>query len=140
MKPEQILQRECCKAFKAVYPKRLFIHIPNERKSKMEVIYLKQQGTLKGCPDILIPEPIRCGYDAKYLDDFNPKKHLIRGYSGLWVELKCGKNKPTKDQKTVMQALKERGHAVAVCYNLSDFLMILEQYFSGKWINKEGDL
>lgn len=127
MKPEQALQRQCFQTFKQFYPKRLFIHIPNERKSKMEVIWLNAQGTLKGCPDILIPEPIMVVQDEG--------KEAVC-YAGLWIELKCGKNKPSDSQVTVMEALRQRGHAVAVCYSLTEFMNTVKTYFAGKWVNQ----
>jgi len=40
-----------------------------------------------------------------------------RGYIGLWMELKIGKNKPTDKQKLWLARLKETGHYVEVVYD-----------------------
>lgn len=122
MKPEQRLQRQCFDAFKKMWPRRLFIHIPNERKSKLEVIWLNAQGTLAGCPDVLIPEPMTQG------------EHQ---FPGLWIELKVKGGKLSNNQKTVIEALRERGHAVAVCFSLDEFISTVKSYFSGKFKNDE---
>lgn len=40
-----------------------------------------------------------------------------RGYVGLHIEMKAGKNKPTKDQKWWLEKLAEEGRKTAVCYS-----------------------
>lgn len=119
MKKEQILQRQCFDIFRLKWPHRLFIHVPNERKNVLEVIWLKAQGTLTGCPDIFIPEPIIINNKMKY--------------AGLWIELKIKPNKPKPAQMAVMQELSERGYAVAVCWNIEEFMKTCEDYFNGQW-------
>jgi len=63
----------------------------------------------KGVPDILIFEP-------------NLKHHA------LMVELKVGKNKPTKEQKLWIKKLEDRGYKAVVCYSLEEFINIFNKY------------
>ena len=40
-----------------------------------------------------------------------------RGYAGLHIEMKAGKNKPTEDQKWWLEKLAEEGRKTTVCYS-----------------------
>lgn len=40
-----------------------------------------------------------------------------RGFYGLWMELKVGKNKPTDQQLMWIERLKKAGHCVRVVYD-----------------------
>lgn len=58
---------------------------------------LKAEGVKAGIPDVFLP--------------------VARGgRNGLYVELKYGKNKTSAEQDRWIDALREQGYAVAVCY------------------------
>ena len=58
---------------------------------------MKREGLKSGVPDICLPIP--------------------KGqYCGLYIELKVGKNKPTKNQEYWLFSLSKAGHRTAVCY------------------------
>jgi hypothetical protein len=117
---EAKLQEACHLLFKLTFPGKLFIHVPNEgQRSWAMAAALRRQGMVSGVPDILIPEP-------------------SFGFPGLWIELKNGKTEVTKNQISMMNELKKRGHAVAVCRSTEEFLQTCKDYFIGKWPKKEG--
>lgn len=94
-----------------VYPElaRLYA-IPNGgRRDKAEAAHLKRQGVKSGVPDLHLP--------------------VARGnYHGLYIEMKVGKNKPTKNQKEWINALKASGYAVEVCYSAAAARQIIVEY------------
>jgi hypothetical protein len=109
---ESRLQQVCVQWFKLKYPKRLIAAIPNGgKRNVITASIMKREGTLKGCPDLFIPEP---------------NKH----YPGLFIEMKHGKNKPSKEQVEVMDKLRERGYKVELCYTFDSFVEIVDEYFS----------
>lgn len=76
--------------------------VPNGgRRDKAEAAHLKRQGVRAGVPDLFLP--VSRG-----------------GYHGLFIELKYGKNKPTKKQTEWLKSLNEQGYAVAVCYGCDE--------------------
>ena len=80
----------------------LMFHIPNGgSRNKLEAANLKKQGVKAGVPDLFLP--VSRG-----------------GYHGLFIELKYGKNKPTKKQTEWLKSLNEQGYAVAVCYGCNE--------------------
>ena len=72
---------------------------------------MKDMGYLIGIPDIFIPEP-------------------VGKYSGLFIELKVGKNTTTDSQDNVLEELSRRGYKVAVCYSLDAFIKTVKSYFA----------
>lgn len=59
---------------------------------------LKREGVKPGVPDLELP--------------------IARGgFHGLHIEMKVGKNKPTKEQKAWMRALSSEGRKCVVCYS-----------------------
>ena len=94
-----------------VYPElsRLYA-IPNGgRRDKAEAAHLKRQGVKSGVPDLHLP--------------------VARGnYHGLYIEMKVGKNKPTKNQKEWINALKASGYAVEVCYSAAAARQVIIAY------------
>ncbi len=76
----------------------MLYHIPNGgKRNKREAAALKRQGVRSGVPDLCLPV-------------------ASKGYHGLYIELKCGKNKPTENQKLWIKNLNEHGYAAVVCY------------------------
>lgn len=86
------------------------VHIPNEGKRSLSyAARMKRMGLRSGFPDLLVP--------------------LARGgYHGLFIEMKYGKNKTTKEQKEWLERLSAEGYACAVCYNASEAIKTIESY------------
>ena len=77
---------------------KLLYHIPNGgSRNAIEAANLKKQGVKAGVPDICLPVP-------------------NKGYHGLYIELKYGKNKPSENQKQWIKALDKQGYRAVVCY------------------------
>jgi hypothetical protein len=73
-----------------------FHHFANERKcSVIQGALLKRMGVKRGVADFFLALP-------------------LNGKAGLWVELKVGKNKPTKEQQAFLERKAQRGYE-AVC-------------------------
>lgn len=70
---------------------------------------LKQEGVKAGVPDLVLP--VSRG-----------------GYHGLYIELKVGKNKPTKEQKEWLEALKQEGYYATWCVGSEAAIKIIEEY------------
>ena len=86
------------------------VHIPNEGKRSLSyAARMKRMGLRSGFPDLLVP--------------------LARGgYHGLFIEMKYGKNKTTKEQKEWLERLSAEGYACAVCYNAAEAIKTIEGY------------
>lgn len=86
------------------------VHIPNEGKRSLSyAARMKRMGLRSGFPDLLVP--------------------LARGgYHGLFIEMKYGKNKTTKEQKEWLECLSAEGYACAVCYNAAEAIKTIESY------------
>jgi hypothetical protein len=82
-----------------IYPELLAMYaIPNGgSRHKIEAYNLKKQGVKAGLPDICLP--IR-----------------RKGFIGLYIELKVGKNKTSEHQEKWIERLRKHGHRVEVCY------------------------
>ena len=85
---------------------RFAFHPPNGgMRSKATAANMMRLGTRRGCPDVWLPTPTP-GYAG-------PGK----GYIGLIIEMKAGRNKPTPEQKAYMGYLARQGWHTAVCYD-----------------------
>lgn len=81
----------------------------------------KAAGMLKGSHDLRLPVP-------------------RGGYVGLSIELKCGGNKPTKEQIDYGKALEREGWKVL--YLWDDWLLVkgaLISYLAMDWLDENGD-
>lgn len=93
------------------YPElKLLHHIPNEgKRSPQTAERLKSLGLLPGVPDLHLP--------------------IGRGlYCGLFIEMKYGENKVSKDQMLYMQAAAREGNYCCVCYNAEDAIITIGEY------------
>lgn len=70
---------------------------------------LKREGVRRGIPDLMLSVP---------------NKH----YHGLFIEMKVGSNKPSKEQREVMQHLINKGYATAVCYDWKVAADLIDEY------------
>lgn len=96
---------------KNYYPElRLLYHVPNGgSRNELEAVNLKKQGVRAGVPDLCLP--------------------VARGgYHGLYIEMKAGKNKPTEKQLEWIEALRDEGYAVSICWGFEAARAELEKY------------
>ena len=84
--------------------------IPNGGyRNVIEARNLKLQGVKSGVPDMCIP--------------------LARkGYHGLYIELKVGKNKPSTNQLKWIEILNTNGYKAVVCYGFDETIKTIEDY------------
>ena len=107
---EHDMQVACVNWFRLKYPKYLIYAIPNgSQRNIIVATKLKAEGVTSGIPDLHIPI-------AK------------NGYHGLYIEMKTGKNKPTENQLTIMDKLRNEGHKCVVCYSLDEFMKEVKTY------------
>ncbi len=86
------------------------VHIPNEGKRSLSfAARLKRLGMRPGFPDLFIPR--------------------ARGsYHGLFIEMKYGKGKTTKEQEEWLALLQGEGYATAVCYSSLEAINAINAY------------
>ena len=84
--------------------------IPNGGyRNVIEAVNLKRQGVRSGVPDLCMP--------------------LARkGYHGLYIELKVGKNKPSVNQLKWIETLNTNGYKAVVCYGFDQTIKTIEDY------------
>jgi hypothetical protein len=85
--------------------------VPNWRPKESQRIYLAAEGVKPGVPDIVLPA-------------------ARGGFFGLYIEMKVGKNKPTKDQEAYIIGLKGRGYLALVCWGFDEAKQVIEDYLS----------
>lgn len=88
--------------------------IPNGGKRELrEAYFLKLEGCSPGVPDLCVPIP--------------------KGkYHGLFIELKVGKNKASKNQKAWIEYLNSVGYLALVCYGCAESISLIENYLNLK--------
>ena len=108
--PEHQLQVACVKWFRYQYPHELIWATPNGgQRNAIVGAKMKAEGALAGVPDLTIPKP-------------------AHDYNGLFIEMKAGKNKPTPEQKEIMNKLTAYGYKCEVCYTLAGFIEVVNDY------------
>jgi hypothetical protein len=96
--------------FRYKYPQHIIYAIPNGGQRNVVVAAkMKAEGVLSGVPDLHIPT-------------------ARKGYYGLYIEMKSGKNKPTERQNEVIKKLENEGYKCAVCYSLDEFINTVNNY------------
>jgi len=111
MGKEEVLTMAVSDYLKYQYPKVLFCHIANERKtSPARGAKFKRMGVRKGMPDFLI---------------FNRGGGL---FIGLAIELKIRPNKITPSQQEVLGQLYDAGWFTRVCYDFDETKNIIDRY------------
>ena len=107
---ESDLQIVCVKWFRLQYPNAIIAAIPNGgKRSAITASILKDEGVLAGMPDLIIP----CAR---------------KGYNGLFIEMKYGKNRLSPSQIEVMIKLRKEGYLTAVCYTFDEFERTCNEY------------
>lgn len=54
----------------------------------------------------------------------------VREFNGLYIEMKFGSNKPTKDQVEFMAMLKDQGYKTAVIYSAEEARSLIRHYLA----------
>jgi len=107
---EDMLQHAVINYIRTQYPDVLVIHVPNEGNRTPYMQYkLKYTGMVAGVPDLLI---------------FSANK----GYNGLAIELKWGKNKPTKLQNEMLEKLNQAGWKALWSNDFEEVKKIVDTY------------
>lgn len=73
----------------------------------------KSSGNKRGVPDIVLPVK----------ND---------SYNGLWIELKVGKNRPSKEQKEYISFLNNQGYYAKVVYGASSAIKLIIKYLKNE--------
>ena len=109
--PEHNLQVRCVVYFRLQYPNEMIFAIPNGGQRNVIVAKrLKDEGVVKGIPDLCIPYP-------------------SRGFHGLYIEMKAGKRgKVSPEQAQVMNKLNSLGYYCAVCRTFDEFKEEVDRY------------
>lgn len=93
---------------------RLMFHVPNEgKRSVYSGAELKRAGLKKGVPDVMLPV-------------------ARKGYHGLAIEMKTGKNNPTEEQKKWLTGLAGEGWLCYVCRGYEAAATVLGDYMDIK--------
>ena len=99
--------------------------IPNAgKRSKAAGGIMKAEGMRKGVPDVFLPVVI----DSKH---GNP----CFLYAGLFIEMKFGKGKTSKEQKEWHEKLIKNGYVVSVCYGWEEARDLIIEYMKRKRCN-----
>ena len=108
---EQVALFQWCEWNRQKYPDLdLLFAIPNGgARNKSTAGMLKAEGVKAGVPDMLLPVP-------------------ARGMCGLFIEMKVLPNRPSKEQEKWIEALRNKGYRVAVCYSWLEAVEQIRQY------------
>lgn len=95
------------------YPElRWLYHVPNGgSRDSAEAIKLKNMGVKRGVSDLCLPFP-------------------HGRYHGLYIEMKYGRNRTTKEQAEFLRDMRDAGHCVAVCHDAQSAAGLIEQYIN----------
>lgn len=111
---ESNLQISCVRWFRlqmSQYAPLLF-SIPNGgKRGKATAAILSREGVVPGIPDLFLAVP-------------------RTPFSGLFIEMKYGKNKPSPEQIAMIERLKSQGYACELCYSFDEFRAIIAEYFT----------
>ena len=87
--------------------------VPNGgSRNVIEATHLKAQGVKRGTPDILLLVP-------------------SKGFHGLAIELKVGKNKPSKEQQAFILSLCGFGYKAQCVWGWDNARQLIEDYLKG---------
>ena len=120
LQPEQIAHINVVNWFNYQYPELIedFHHFANERKcSVQQGRTLKRMGVKKGVADFFLAIP-------------------LNGKAGLWLELKVGKNKPTKEQIAFAERKIMRHYEFAFVWGFEAAIEMIKTYL--KPLNTNG--
>lgn len=104
-----------CKYMENRYPElRLLHHCPNGgKRDRVSAAVLKRQGVKPGVPDLHLPVP--------------------KGkYASLYIEMKYGEGRLSKEQKSFLAQAAECGNFVVTCYGQEIALKVIQDYLNLK--------
>lgn len=110
---EQMTLIDWCNINVCKYPElKLIYHIANGgKRNKLEAGRLKRGGVKKGVPDLCLP--------------------VSRGaYHGLYIEMKFGNGRTSKEQKEWINDLSEQGYKAVVCNGFEEAKDTIIKYIS----------
>ncbi len=111
-KPEQAQQIIVADWMRYFHPEIPFFHIANERKCSIQQgAMLKRMGVTPGVFDLFFPKP-------------------SSAYSGLFIEMKVGKNKPTPNQLNFQQEIRFCGYKAEICYGADATIDEIKNFYS----------
>lgn len=91
---------------------KLLFAIPNGgKRNGFEAKNLKNEGVRPGVPDLFLAIP-------------------KKGYAGLFLELKKGKNKLTENQSVYFDLLQQNNYLVKIVYSFDEFKKIITEYLN----------
>lgn len=100
------------------------IHIPNEgKRSLREGARQKALGLTRGVSDLLLAVPMQFYLT---LEDGTGATPIWR--HGLWIEMKSGKGKLTKEQEEFLDLMATNGYRTAVARSFEEAVKIFEDY------------
>lgn len=114
LQPEQIDHINIINWFNFEFPlyEEDFHHFANERKcTVMQGRTLKRMGVKKGVLDFFLAIPLGLQH-------------------GLWIELKVGKNQPTKEQLEFAERKIMRGYDVVFCWGFKEAKEYISAYMN----------
>lgn len=105
-------QRQIIQAIRGKPWAQFLFHIPNESVGGMGwVVRNRQMGMKKGVPDLMLPIP-------------------MKGYHGLFIELKTGTGRLTEEQRRWINALNQFGYLAVMCKGWVEAVQRLEEYMA----------
>ena len=116
---EQCLLFDWARINESKYPQlKMLFAIPNGGlRNKLVAKKLKREGVKAGVPDTFLAVP---GY------------HFPDVLHGLFIEMKFGKNRPTKNQKEFLEDLGVEDYKTAVCYSFEEAKRVIIDYLGIK--------
>ncbi len=126
LQPEQIVHINVVNWFNHEFPELAedFHHFANERRCSIQQgRTLKRMGVKKGVADFFLALPIN---------------RLNK--SGLWVELKVGKNKPTKEQISFLDRKKSRGYEATCVWGFDEAKELITYYIMNYNSHRESNI
>ena len=89
-------------------------HVPNGgKRDPVTGALLKKMGVKAGVPDLCLPVP-------------------VGKYHGLYIEMKCGKGRPSDEQRKWIAHLCEVGYCVHICYGFREAAKTILDYLGVK--------
>lgn len=128
---EQIRVIEWAKHHEHEYPPlKWLMHIPNGgKRDKREATVLKQMGVKSGVSDLFLP----------FQANAQPFTDEIR-YHGLFVEMKYGDNKVSKNQQQFLDDMEKQGYYVATCYSYNQAVKVIEEYLTNQLVRSNNSI
>ncbi|MGI5873521.1 MAG: VRR-NUC domain-containing protein [Bacillota bacterium] len=88
----------------------LMYHVPNEgKRSPRSGAEQKRIGLKRGVPDVCLPVP-------------------SNGFHGMYIEMKAGRNRPTKEQTEYLRRLAAAGYYCVICWSWAAAVKCITAY------------